>query len=201
MFLKRVWHVGDLSKRAVSAHSFEGNGLSVSLHPTAWRGIARLGSGKLYEMRRRGGQPGAFVDLTATPEALLKRCVRAGFADRGIAWQRSYWDDEMGSEMTQVFSSEQEAELESDGEDSVVEVTVLVPTSKLLRLHAQVPLALTADFAIMATLEEEEPGVDGVWWREVLDPSIHSAPRGAIFQSRLPRWSATEVSWDEAPDR
>ncbi len=197
---KLVWHVGDLSRRRVSDRSFEGNALSVSMHPVAWSRIARLDS-SLYRMRRRDGHPGLFVDLTSPPDDLLKRAVRAGFAERGTAWQHSYWDDELDSEVSVLFASEEDAARESDeGDGTVEQVEVLLPTSRLRRLHRDLSLALVSDFAVMALLEEGEPRVDGVWWREALDPAIYSAPRGAIFQSRLPRWAAETVPWEDAPD-
>jgi len=47
---------------------------------------------------------------------------------------------------------------------------------------------------------ETSSDVDGAWWNEELDPAALSAPRGVIFQTKLPEWGVYPIAWDEAPD-
>jgi len=76
-------------------------------------------------------------------------------------------------------------------------VEIFVGTTKLDALWSNYftsPLddTLASDFAVLLLLERFG-SYDGAWWNEILDPAGLSAPRGAIFQTRLLEWVATPV--------
>jgi hypothetical protein len=206
---KRVWHVGDIARsRRRTSWSMEGSGLSVSEHPSAWREIARLGGGKLFAMERLGGKHGRFVDLTSPGPALLKLAVSRGLLEPTIVWRVTSFDDELDSETWADYASEEmaRAEIDEDGDGpepikSFIAAPALAKRWKIDFTSAIDPVGQgTIEIGILYALEDTQVELDGAWWRERLDPSVYSAPRGVIFQSRLPRWVATEIPWAEAPD-
>ena len=78
--LDEVFHVGSMRSGAKSSMSFEGAGLSVSLHPTIWRRIGKgWVDGKLWRLTRAGGR---FLDHAAMSESMHAAILRWG-ADNG----------------------------------------------------------------------------------------------------------------------
>ena len=201
---RKVWHVGDLSKarRRVSS-SLEGSGLSVSEHPEEWTEIARLGGYTTYVLRRRDGQPGVFVNMLRLGQqraALEQAAADEGLLKHARRWRFVWWDSEDEVERCSLHNTRADATYEAEDEylDGRVEpVEIFVGTTKLDALWSNYftsPLddTLASDFAVLLLLERFG-SYDGAWWNEILDPAGLSAPRGAIFQTRLPEWVATPV--------
>lgn len=188
----KLYHVGDLSKPRVKPHfSLEGSGLSVSKHPGAWRQIAKLG-GDLWQLSKKN--PKFLLATKKNNDAAIKWSVENGWVVPAIKYQVSWYDDEMEDEMSFEVPTREEAEAEDQGEVKEIESFNLGPKGIAYWKEAFTSKPdnnMAKDFAIIWFAEHK--GYDGVWWDETLDPSRLSAPRGVIFQSRLPDWTTTKV--------
>ncbi len=196
--LSRVYHVGD--RPAVGARgrygrtiSYEGGELSVSLHPDEWRRIAKLG-GKTYELRKPGGQfllAGKHAQWASDNGYLAPR-----------TWYEASWyeEDENGEpgRSNLLFKTHQEAEREVQDYDGAsvrkVEGYGFGPKGSNYWRDAfgsdEPRDELAKDFA--SIFRAKNRGYDGVWWDDKLDPLNYSAPRGLIFQDKLPTWEIME---------
>ena len=229
IILSRVLHIGtldpaDLGKNS-GASSQEGRCLSVSLCPNAWQQIARLGGYPVHELTCSGG---TFLDVHAVQndQALLTAVLDWAGAkqlvqDRSL-WKAWQYDDELECWRYILSASKQAAfeeadiegvydhpdELPGPGDRPGLEcVTVPVATAMLQTLTGMPcgPETDSTDAAIVAWAMEQLPEligrpVDGLWWRETYDPDGLSAPRGAIFPSRVPEWAARVCDLDAVDD-
>jgi hypothetical protein len=198
--LSTMYHVGRLDQpRRKPAVSYEGSGLSVSLHPDEWRKIARgQVGGDTWELTKEDPK---FLMATA---ANKKKAVNWAAANGWIAPQKRYrvswFDDEMDDTMSTEFDSLEEAQEEADAygvEPEEVDSFVLDNKGKAYwksAFSSKPSNSLAKDFAIIWFAEAN--GYDGVWWNDKLDPDRLSAPRGVIFQSKLPEWSKRKLSHD-----
>lgn len=212
--LDRVFHVGTMDPGHVGAGaggaSLEGNCLSVSLCPHAWRYIARLGGQDLFELSKEGGlfvDVHALVDGGRLPE-IVEWAKSRGLAKEAALWKAWRFDDE-AEEWRYVFCRTEEAAIEEGAEDglgpdgvpAVSEATVPVGTWKLAQLTGmRIRDDEDATDAILLAFAMTEAHADGAWWRERFDPDTLSAPRGGIFQARVNGWQATQVRWAEVDD-
>lgn len=211
---RAVYHVGDLNDTPRRRDtSYEGRGLSVSEVPHAWAQIAHLG-GEPYELRRRDGKPGVFVDLTtAKTNALVPMAVAAGYLKPTKGCRLSFLDTETDERVYQMFASEAEARAEIDDPDDerdfkVEMVDTYAATPKLQREWRKDftgaipdPVSIGVLYAVEAMAQSAtKPRLDGSWWNETLDVDQLSAPRGVIFKKKLPEWSARQVGWADVPD-
>lgn len=217
----RVWHVGSpRAARRKVVSSLEGTSFSVSEHPRAWTKIARLGGSSTFMLTRKDGKPGVFVNRYA----LSKDAENALLAGSGLVTPtkvyvlREETSDENGEDtvLESVFPTLAKAEEAADpdaledGYATIVERDGWKATPELNRRWAQVFTGdldmFAGEFALMEAVEAL--GLyDGMWWKEDLDPWSLSAPRGGIFQSRLPAWGAVGAenltyveaveTWDE----
>ncbi|MBK1666621.1 hypothetical protein CKO28_01005 [Rhodovibrio sodomensis] len=200
-----IYHVGTLAGHAPSGSSFEGNALSVSLCPETWRQIARLGDAPVWRLDKPDAR---FLDLTLlrTGEraALVDLAVRHALIIRARVFR--VWDtDEAGYPAYMEFADRAEADAEAsddpDDPKTITEEDGLVATANLAKrvgIAGDAPSDMTFDFSVMALAEDW--GLDGVTWQEALDPFGLSAPRGAIFQSRVPLFDATRTDPTHLPD-
>lgn len=193
----RVYHVGTMDPERKRDGSLEGAGLSVSLHPAAWRRIARGAvGGDTWSLVREGG---AFVDAHRLRkphrDAALRWAIEVGYAVESDAWSWLRWDDEDERHLRMVFATRDEAETERgpDGDGDVRRIRGHRSTPLLERSARQISPALTSDHVLDLVLpfwSREVHGIDGVWWRDRLDPAILSAPRGVIHPSAVASWRA-----------
>lgn len=197
-----VYHVGDLDgPQIASGSSLEGSALSVSVCPQAWSRIAEIG-GSIYKLQRTGG---TFLDVHSVRggvrRAILAWAQRAGYLERVPLYYVDTTiddDDDNSNPAYSIFSDAAEAAAEAEAEADDVGLQTSRPPRRrigwsatpLLRARLgfdREQLANSAqDAAVMAWAEDA--GFDGTWWRETYLPQALSAPRGCIFQSRLPSW-------------
>lgn len=192
----------DLRGGSPSSTSFEGVGLSVSVHPEAWSSIARLGA-VAFSLERADGGPGRFaVHGKAAAVAASAWSVRAGWAVRSVAWEVTYYDEEDGVRRSFLCPSADDARAEADGlegqEPEVEEVEVLTASPRMetrwwsyfTGADRSRPLSpyLVETESMNLWIAETRPDLDGVWWNDKLDPSSLSAPRGVILPHAAPRW-------------
>lgn len=196
---RRVWHIGTLRREAKGWDSYEGDGLSVSLDPDAWRVIARL-SGPLYRLEK---EQAAFLDayrcLSLLPlmRSVWKWALREQYVERRRVYRVDWYDLEKEDWRRFSFLSQQEAReeylsLRLATPHGARYNTFLgyVPTEKMrVRAHHRMlPLAFVRDFALSFYVEDHLPEIDGLWWEEENDPMGLSAPRGVIFTHQLGSW-------------
>lgn len=202
--LGQVTHVGTLnpSDKGVRGESYEGRGLSFSVHPEDWEAIARLGGGSWWETDLTGRQIlEGYQALEMARAGLADWGVREGLLTPCVSIVVSWEDDEWGQRVEMEFPTRQEAleEVEGleEGEYDLEERPGWAPTRALLeamghrmeRAGRPSPDALECTLTIWA----ERNGLDGVWWDDAYDPDRLSAPRGVVFKDKVPGLSFTQV--------
>ena len=194
--LGRVWHVGTFDPSLKSTASYEGQGLSVSLHPEEWSQIARLG-GSTWELRR---QPGTFLDAHAMTKqqrtAVRDWAIEEGLVEPAVAWKVTWWDDEDDREVSMLMSDQDEARAEAEDReaDPPVAVETTVATARLAKIDSTARAGETDPDAVLPLYAELGPhglDFDGVWWADDYDPSVLSCPRGVVSPSKVNRWART----------
>lgn len=188
--IDELFHVGTLNVDDKGVDSYEGCGLSVSVHPDEWAKIARLGDDDPWVCDARKLR---LVDghrlLRDAAQSLLAWGVQEGLASECVAWQVDFVDD-YGDERSYLCASTDEADAAADdcgGE--IQEVRGHAPSEALCermlwrRTHAGVPSVSIAQD--LATVWAEDAGYDGIWWEDELDVWKLSAPRGVIFPAAL----------------
>jgi hypothetical protein len=187
---EEVFHVGERPGTKGSTEkgrsSFEGNALSVSTHPDAWRRIARPLPGALWRLEG----PGRFIDYHAFSEAGLVKVLRSrpDLVTPRKAWFVSSYDEGDEEYLAGPYSTRREAMEEAFDEEDLSQGIEWKPTAKLRSLSPGKDGATEALLVIAG-----EQGLDGVWWDDDLDPYAGSAPRGGLLRSRLREWDIEEA--------
>jgi len=152
--LSKVYHVGDLSvsEPAVfraAGESYEGNGLSVSVHPEAWEEIAELGGQKTFVLEK--DHPNF---LNAHDEALRKAalewCLENGFVEEHL-WWRTYGISERDDEYFE-FPDRASALAEANSADDVKSVIGYVIAGAMVDYFAEgmsPPHIYAEDYAVI----------------------------------------------------
>jgi len=208
-----VYHVGSRPRQRKQAgldfggwQSEDGDTLSVSLEPAAWR--RRIGSrlrGKpTWALVRRDGKPGTFLAMgklsSRLRTLLLTAAVEMRFVVPGTVYILASGDYEQ-----RWYDDRDEA---LDALEGAKELRVKNPRLKARPGWLPLPslldrfgytdpkLWLVPDFAILMVVETLKL-FDGLWWSAATDPDPRSKlkdpPRGGIFQSRLPAWTAQQM--------
>lgn len=103
-----VAHVGSLDQpRAPRGRSFEGGGLSVSLHPKAWTSIAKLGGQETWVLRKDA--PAFFEVPHPVPEEILAWGAASGFLEPTREFCFEVEDDEIGRTLVLTFATREAA--------------------------------------------------------------------------------------------
>lgn len=178
--LDHVWHVGTLDPAERAHGSYEGDGLSVSLHPDGWAHIARLG-GPTWQFSLPAG-PLTLLDAHACDrDAIMRWACERGWVRREAAYAVTYFDDEFDAEMTMVVSDHDEALAEAaerEADLSATEQWVATDAHPCTR-----PDLMDAGDVSDQTLVEwvrHATDLHGVWWEEDYAPQRLSCPRGAL---------------------
>lgn len=196
---REVFHVGTFnpSDKSDQGDSFEGDGLSVSLHPQEWISIARLGGRPTWKLSC-SDDLGNFLDAHALSTLQISElCLwgqKEGFVSSEVRWKASWVDCEDSSEngssrVWSLHSTKEAALIEVEDLDGhqVECVEFFCGTSKMSGRCGFNPDDMNS-LDILKTFFAEEHGLDGVWWQDTLDPFSLSAPRGVINKSRLASW-------------
>jgi len=201
--LKDLYHVGTMDASKKGDFSYEGNGLSVSTEPNAWRRIARgQVAGDTYTATKQGN---SFLDshkLTPQHNEQIKQwAIQNGFVEQQETVTVSWYDDEMDDTLSQTFNSMADAEAEHgeyiDDYDVDVDKGGIVPTDKLKKATGQRRIEATGVLEYVLPLYAESLGLDGVWWADELDVSKLSAPRGVIVPGKIDTWKFKKEGVDE----
>lgn len=201
-----LWHIGDLSgKRTKPYISYEGRGLSVSIHPDVWADIMQQENPRRSDdlMVYRLSHPASqfyFVDPTVNTEVEREWCLNNGYVVAQRGFKVSY-EDAAGDTAYFLVHSKDVAKREAAARNGSFEPTQLLDLGSRgvaywEEAFEQPPLE--ADPVVIEGLlpvwYAQEHGYDGVWWDERLDPANHSAPRGVIFQTALDEFTITTES-------
>lgn len=198
--LPKVYHVGSMDQTQKSGVSYEGNGLSVSLHPDEWREIARgQVSGDTWVLTKPTGN---FINAHKITGA-GKRFVIAwgtemGYLDLAVMYRVEWYDDEMEDTMSTLFPSYEEAAEEADYVDGTVTQVPGSPvaTPKLDQVIGFKVDPMLAYDMVLTQYVESMTDADGIWWADQFDPSRLSAPRGVIFADRVNQWTINRMDQD-----
>lgn len=201
LLIDTVFHIGNFDLTKKRDYSHEGSGLSVSLDPETWRSLARLGNAPIWKL---SNPTGTFVEYHAAKsdktftQQVYDWALAQGYVTCGTRYEVHTYDDELNSTYVQTFDTLEAAQAEEavyeDGEPSAVkEVAGYLLTRKgaARACHSALTHAFVFDFALGFYVEDTMPDIDGIWWADDDAPENYSAPRGAIFPSRLPRWTTT----------
>lgn len=185
-----IYHVGTLNIEDKQSESYEGQGLSFSLHPDEWQQITRL-TGEKNTLKKDGNKFLNYHTLTKKQkQEITDYCVKENYVQETTTYRFSYWDDEMEEEMYFEFSNLEEAEEEAAGyeAESVTTHTSYKATDNFP--DSTVKKGATGIHDIMTTVwvNETKPEYDGVWWADRLDISRLSAPRGVIVPNKIKEW-------------
>ena len=208
---KAVFHVGTMNpneKGKRHTHfSFEGNGLSVSVHPKEWSRIARLGGNPTWEIRPCG-RHASFLDFHLLSPQNIARITDWAVANDflrptrlvTIAWHDDeLWpDDDLGGNFSSVhdigtpkclMDAQIEYNRHEKGRAKWTESQGFAATATLdRRIGFSVPLGVALDMAATCFVEDvlsSDVHIDGVWWNDDFKPEQYSAPRGVICKRSL----------------
>lgn len=192
-----VFHIGTLNPDDLNRNyheSYEGAGLSVSVHPDDWRAIAKLGGYPTWTATKSSN---AFVDrwaLTAEQEAAVNDWAVAYDLLRPVTrFEVTAWDSESDSEYRFHCDTFEEALVEAnDDPEAIREVEALAVTDRLTELTGTRAGDTAAAFDLALTVwARTQTSVDGVWWDDDYNPAQYSCPRGVIFPERFDGWEFT----------
>lgn len=199
--LSTVFHVGSLNPahKSLRGESLEGSGLSVSVNPSDWIKIARLGGHPCWHLDKPTGLFLNFHQLgKAQTAALLQWGLENKYAEIRKQWVVGF----IGSETDEIWTSQHETEPEAraDYEDRIEDTDVGTSLEELnMPCHTQKMndrLGFKSNRGgvvdMLATFwVEDKTTLDGVWWSDTMDPDNFSAPRGVINMKRLPEWQVS----------
>ncbi len=202
-----VYHVGEPqapARRRSTSH--EAWGLSVGADRGHWSSIrGGTSGGRLWAVRRKDGRQVCFVDMHGLVDRHWRSIVDKGRQRDWVRpgtvtqWCTSWWDDEWEDTFTSCFDEEWMAVEEAEGVGGeVAEVSTWAPSEALRRRWRrwfdQDMDDVFAPTALAMAVFEDDGRQDGLWWEDEYDPVRYSAPRGGIFQKRLPRMRFTRVA-------
>lgn len=179
-----VFHVGSINPADRTSASYEGEGLSISIHPADWTRIARLGGNPTWVLRHPDRTPLRFVswhDLSLSDRDALRQWGQdRGWVEQRQVYRVSWFDDEFDDTLSMDFATEAEAREEAESADSEVEaVAVWRPTAAFPAPRIGTD-ADPSDALLSLWVAEQRPDIDGVWWDDTYDPLRLSCPRGVL---------------------
>lgn len=185
-----LWHLGTFDPAAKKDWSYEGVGLSVSVHPDEWERIARLGGSPRWVLTRPGNTFLDYHELTdAQRTAVTDWGLRRGYIEPVTAW-RVTWEDEDTEELVSLLcTSAEDAEEEAEGRDADVTEEVTHATTPTFPDPTVRPGILNEHQILTTVWATENTTLDGVWWEDRYDPDNLSCPRGVILPGRLDTWA------------
>ena len=163
--------------------------LSVSVTPSAWCHIARIG-GDRTEISRMGGEL-VFLDFHKMGKPLRNKIItdalNSDMAKHVQEWQ-AWGGDEEGNERFSIHETREQAEYETDEDcKAPTPISSIKVSSDVARAWCgQETLHTFQSLAALSFLAFKDTKLDGIWWHDTFDPWSLSAPRGGVFQDRIP---------------
>ena len=206
----RLYHVGAFDGHRPRGASFEGDALSASPCPAAWRGIARLGDAPVWRLDKTAPR---MIDAHAlTPLDLTTLDlwgIATGRVRRVPVWR--VWDTDENDVARYMEFPERDAARE-EAHDRLAGLDIDPDADGALEavMTAHDGLVATTGFAARSGHRDHTEllrdlllidladalGLDGVYWADLLDPANLSAPRAAIPAGRVPAFRAYRLAGD-----
>ena len=189
-FNEPLWHVGSMNPADKNDQSYEGAGLSVSVHPDDWEYIARLGDSPRWALERPRNGFLNYHDLTGPQRAAITSWgVTRGYIEPVIGHLVSWQDLETDRDTTMLCTTRDEADEEAEEREGTVEQVDTFATTGTFP-DPTVRAGSLNEHDILTTIWAQEcTDLDGVWWEDRYDPEDLSCPRGVILPDRLDRWN------------
>ena len=195
-----LYHIGTLNPDNQGnnySYSYEGPGLSVSLHPDEWRSIAKLGGQPTWIAHKQNNKFLNRWALTEKQEYTIHEWgLTNGLLEYATRWEVRHWDSESENEYYFYCKTQEEALDEADTDDNAIKETrMLVATEQLAELTG-VKQGETVDVfdLVLNIYTQRETQLDGIWWEDTYEPLAYSCPRGVILPEMTPTWSFTKVN-------
>jgi hypothetical protein len=189
-------HVGTLNPIHKRPWSLEGDSLSVTTHPEAWRAIARLGDAPTWLLTR---DLNSLLDAHALSDSQRTHITDWAIAKEYVTYQNSfrvtYYDSELDRECYYFEDSPHDAEVAAQNGNEVTPDILLVSTDSFPHKRGRD----NAKELILSLYVESETSLDGVWFSDTDDVAALSAPRGLITLSALPNWTAVTTPTKPTP--
>lgn len=195
-----LFHVGTMDITKKTKFSHEWNGLSISNCPDSWCRITEgFTHGDLFKLSKSDMKLLDYYAMTDEENAVISSwAIAQGYVEEGVLYKSLTYDED-GSEYYSLYSSYESALEESDyDEDRVQKILGLLPTKKLLDLSMVKVELLDIPSIITALYAEQVLDYDGIYWDEELDEAAYSAPRGVIFNSKLPSFEVQNLTKEAA---
>jgi hypothetical protein len=196
---QEVDHVGSLNAKYRRSSSYEGDGLSVSVHPEEWTRIARLGGSPTHTIERLDGQPLQFLDYHQLTPEQRDLIIQWGLTTKLITPETVYLvplrDEEGELDGYHAFDNREDAEEEAWGilcNEPIETKDGYLPTKKFRQRGQQVSIA-SVEHGLAIRLIESNDQLDGVWFNDILD-GLWSAPRGVLTQPHPNTYHITNVT-------
>lgn len=197
--ISKVWHIGSMDPSKKRKGSYEGAGLSVSVHPAAWSYIGRgIVSGDCWKLKLTGAK---FLDAHETRKKHETSIMEWAQSNRLVEptpiWTVKWFDDELDDYCEFRFDKHKDAIEEAESSEcDIQEISGFKSTAKLLEIAKQDKHDL-APLDLVIPIWAESQGVLGVWWADNYSPQTHSAPRGVISPKWVEKWEIKKV---DCPD-
>lgn len=212
-FIFPLYHVGTMDISKKSKDSYEGNGLSVSMCPSAWESIARICNYNVWKLEKENIN---LLDYYKVPTYIRENItlwgIENGYLEEVFGrYFYCYYDEELGRDIATLCSCFEEALEEAcldnlyetyddfinskDGDkDMIYPVKSYRATEKLKSLSL---IDISEEDSVEQNFIlyiENNTNYDGIYWDETLDILSLSAPRGVIFNSKLSSFSKELIS-------
>lgn len=188
---KQVFHIGTLKIADKQRNSYEGSGLSVSLHPEAWKQIAKGHvSGIVWTCSKEGNKFINAHKLTKKQKNFIKTWgIENKLVTVESVWRVNFYDDEAEENRFFEFATYEQAVEEADDIDDIEEVSGALHTTAIFNRRT-LTNEKVANMDLLLTLwVEDTTDFDGVWWNDNLNISNLSAPRGVIVKNKVNSWN------------
>ena len=215
-----LYHVGTMDINKKSRHSYEGNGLSVSMCPSAWESIARIGSYEVWKLEKDNIK---LLDYYSIPkdayDSITNWGVENGYLEEVYGrYTYCYYDEELGRDINVLCNDFNEAITElcledyystyedylnsDDGdEECIYPIKSYKATDKLQSISLiDVEEGKSAEEQNFLLYIENHTNYDGVYWDEELDILALTAPRGVIFNKNINSFNVTLVTNEDCHD-
>lgn len=196
-----VYHFGKIDITEKNSDSLEGSGLSVSIYPKAWGKITRCW-GILNKLIKKDSSFLDFHSLSKEQkDIMLQWGVENSYIEHKTLYKVEFFNGDFDTDQILIYTSIDEIVEEGYEVEDSEEFEGFIATEKLSIecLCSNTPPILSFD--VLCTIYADKIlGLDGVWWEDILDPSILSAPRGVIFNSKINDWQHKIIAEEDLPE-
>lgn len=207
-----LYHVGDLTgDREKPRFSDEGKALSITTHPNAWRQIDGSGvTGTTYELTNPDALFYIIDPEITTTEAERELCEQHDFIELATGYKISKYDPETDDVRYQQTYRYEEAKHRAEQMGVIEPYDDAIETVTIPQLAANgetywheaftqnpknaSPISISSLTPIWAAKMCDTHDFDGVFYTHPVNPLNHTAPRGAIYQSKIANWNTATAT-------